>query len=64
MNVFIVWLMLSIGLVGATQEGLDDKAAAAAASAYDITKEKADTAYDWTKDKLVKADQHVYYHHT
>lgn len=45
MNVFIVWLMLSVGLVGATQEGLDDKAAAAAASAYDTTKDKLAKAY-------------------
>ena len=56
MNLFIVWIMLSIAAVGVTEEGLDHKVADAAVSAYDTTKEQAVAAYDWTKDKIVKAD--------
>ena len=56
MNVFIAWLLITITAVGVTEEGLDHKAADAAASAYDTTKDAAKDAYTWSKAKLVKAD--------
>ena len=43
MNVFIVWLLVSIAAVGLVEEGVADQVA-----------DSADNAYQWSKDQLVK----------